>query len=173
MSPCAPIKQAFCHRLAFYDDAPRVKRDCNASAPQRRTLIIGPRGERSPGTWLFADIPRSARGIMQACVLLFQRIRTGTIGALHAMEDQRRTQCRRIVGSWQLQNQRPDYVASLACGSSNTGVQVGTAGPGAATSAPAQVQTYHPGDIVQINQQTIVLNDRADQRQSIAGQFHD
>lgn len=49
-------------------------------------------------------------------------------------------------------------VTSLACGSSNSGVQVGTSVPSAASAVPVQAQVYHMGEVVQINQQTIVLN---------------
>ena len=45
---------------------------------------------------------------------------------------------------------------SLACGSSNTGVQVGTASP-APVAAP-QIQIYHVGDVIQVETHTIVLN---------------
>jgi len=48
------------------------------------------------------------------------------------------------------------FIATLACGSSNAGVQVGTSSP--ATSAPVQIQIYRAGEVIQINTQTIVMN---------------
>jgi hypothetical protein len=47
-------------------------------------------------------------------------------------------------------------IASLACGSSNSGTQVGTSQQ--PTIAPPQMQVYRPGDIVQVRDHTIVLN---------------
>ena len=47
--------------------------------------------------------------------------------------------------------------AALACGRTNSGVQVGTSAP-AATSAPPPAQIYHVGDVIQMNDHTIVLN---------------
>ncbi len=47
--------------------------------------------------------------------------------------------------------------ATLACGSSNAGTQIGTSAPAAATQAP-QLQIYHVGDVVQVQDHTIVLN---------------
>jgi hypothetical protein len=49
--------------------------------------------------------------------------------------------------------------ASLACGSSNVGVQIGTQPPGdsgAAASAPPQA-IYHVGDVIQLSDHTILL----------------
>jgi len=49
--------------------------------------------------------------------------------------------------------------ASLACGSSNTGVQIGTQSPGdsgaAASAAPQTI--YHIGDVIQLSDHTILL----------------
>lgn len=46
----------------------------------------------------------------------------------------------------------------LACGSSNTGVAVPTAADSSATSAPPQQQTFAVGDLVQVQDHTIMLN---------------
>ena len=48
-------------------------------------------------------------------------------------------------------------LASLACGSDNTGEKVGEAGD-APTNAPPKVETYNVGDIVKTSDQTITLN---------------
>ena len=52
-------------------------------------------------------------------------------------------------------------IASLACGTSNTGEKVGStpsASQPAATQAPAKAQTYKVGDMVKVQDHTIVLN---------------
>ena len=51
-------------------------------------------------------------------------------------------------------------LASLACGSSNTGTKVETSKSTtqSATTAPAKVDVYKAGDVVQVKDQTIVLN---------------
>ena len=46
----------------------------------------------------------------------------------------------------------------LACGSSNTGVAIPTAEGSSATSAPPQQQTFAVGDLVQVQDHTIMLN---------------
>jgi hypothetical protein len=48
-------------------------------------------------------------------------------------------------------------IATLACGSNNTGSKVGESNTGSATTAPS-VQVYKVGEIVQVSDQTIVLN---------------
>jgi len=49
--------------------------------------------------------------------------------------------------------------ASLACGSSNTGTKVDTKSTTqSATAAPAKVEAYKAGDVVQVQDHTIVLN---------------
>jgi hypothetical protein len=48
--------------------------------------------------------------------------------------------------------------ASLACGSSNTGVQIGTHAPGSIEAPSAAPQTiYHVGDVIQLTDHTILL----------------
>ena len=47
-------------------------------------------------------------------------------------------------------------LASLACGGSNTGVKVDEVDT--ATKAPAKVETYDVGDVIEVKGQTIVLN---------------
>lgn len=46
----------------------------------------------------------------------------------------------------------------LACGSSNTGTQIGINAPAAAATVP-QIQVYHIGDVIQVESHTIVLNE--------------
>jgi hypothetical protein len=46
--------------------------------------------------------------------------------------------------------------ASLACGDSNTGTKVGTIQ--SETAAPAKIEVFRVGDVVQANNHTIVLN---------------
>jgi len=48
-------------------------------------------------------------------------------------------------------------IATLACGSSNTGEKVGEGGT-SPTSAPPKVEVYKVGDIIQMEDHTIVLN---------------
>ena len=47
-------------------------------------------------------------------------------------------------------------LATLACGGSNTGVKVDEVDT--ATKAPAEVETYGVGDVIEVKGQTIVLN---------------
>ena len=49
-------------------------------------------------------------------------------------------------------------VLVLACGSDNTGEKVATSAPGAATEAPPKLETYSIGDVIQVEDHTIVLN---------------
>jgi hypothetical protein len=64
-------------------------------------------------------------------------------------------------------------LAALACGTSNTGSAVSTAAPGAqaATSAPAQVQTYNVGDVVAVQDHTITLNSATIQGGKLTANF--
>ena len=48
-------------------------------------------------------------------------------------------------------------VLVLACGSDNTGEKVATSAPGA-TKAPPQLETYSIGDVIKVEDHTIVLN---------------
>jgi hypothetical protein len=61
-------------------------------------------------------------------------------------------------------------IVSLACGSSNTGVQVGvtTTNP---TSAPPQVVTHKIGDIIQVGDSTIVMNSAGIQSNKLSANF--
>jgi hypothetical protein len=66
-------------------------------------------------------------------------------------------------------------LASLACGSSNTGAKIGTSIPSAAPegtpSTAPKVETYKPGDIVQIADHTIILNTAAVQAGQLKASF--
>ena len=47
----------------------------------------------------------------------------------------------------------------LACGTSNAGTQIGTSAPSAkATAAPAKTKIYKVGDLIEVEEQTIVMN---------------
>lgn len=61
-------------------------------------------------------------------------------------------------------------LVSLACGSSSTGVKVGesTSNPAA---VPPQVQVYKIGDVVQVGNQTIVLNSAGVQGTQLGANF--
>jgi hypothetical protein len=61
------------------------------------------------------------------------------------------------------------FWVTLACGGSSSGVKVGTTSP--STSAPAQVTTYKIGDIVQVGDQTIVLNSAEFQGNTLHANF--
>lgn len=51
------------------------------------------------------------------------------------------------------------FITVLACGSSNQGQKVGeSSGNAAPTAAPAKVEIYKAGDVVQVEDHTIVLN---------------
>jgi hypothetical protein len=60
-------------------------------------------------------------------------------------------------------------LVTLACGSSSTGVKVGTTSP--STSAPVQVTTYKIGDVIQVGDQTIVLNSAEFQGDTLHANF--
>ena len=65
-------------------------------------------------------------------------------------------------------------IATLACGSSNTGEKVGSTQTGsqpAATQAPAKMQTYKAGEVVEVQGYTIVLTSTKVQSGTLVANF--
>lgn len=62
-------------------------------------------------------------------------------------------------------------LVALACGSSSTGVKVGETTTNPPTSAPPQVVVYKIGDVIQVGDQTIVLNNAEFQGNKLVANF--
>lgn len=62
-------------------------------------------------------------------------------------------------------------LVTLACGSSSTGLKIDETTTNPPTSAPPQVEVYKIGDVIQVGDQTIVLNSAEFQGNKLVANF--